>query len=405
MSGFKKAKPQQAALKMGIFGPAGSGKTFTSLLIAEGLAKASGKKIAYVDTEHGTDFYAMAVPERRIHPEAFEFEALYTRSLTAAKTAIEQLDPEEFGVIVIDSMTHFWEACQAAYTGKRTSDGRIPIHAWGKLKKPYKDLEAYMLKSKFHTIVCGRQGVVFGKDEETGDLEAQGFRMKAEGETPYEPHILLRMFTKQTGVAQVTYVAYAEKDRSGVLAGRFIEMPCFDNIAKPVMSLLGIEQAQLQSSDEAESIDRAALEEEDRSKVETSARLTRQLVARYELCETWPAFDEVNDSVTPETKAQLTQNDQADLREVAIKKFDELTRALGPKPKAPQNKDEWIQACANHAMSLGLENHEAIATWAATKNCIEGMAPADLLGTKTLSMMKVVQLKQLHAALLEELKG
>ena len=45
MSGFAKAKAEQAALKIGIYGPPGSGKSFTSLLMAEGLAKASGKRV------------------------------------------------------------------------------------------------------------------------------------------------------------------------------------------------------------------------------------------------------------------------------------------------------------------------------------------------------------------------
>jgi pantothenate kinase-related protein Tda10 len=58
MAGFRKAKGEQAAIKMGLYGPPGSGKTFTSLLIAEGLAAITGKRIAYVDTERGTDFYS-----------------------------------------------------------------------------------------------------------------------------------------------------------------------------------------------------------------------------------------------------------------------------------------------------------------------------------------------------------
>jgi pantothenate kinase-related protein Tda10 len=71
MSGFRKAKAEQAALKIGIYGPPGSGKTFTSLLLAEGLARVSGKRIAYVDTEHGTDFYCQAVPARKLHPRVW----------------------------------------------------------------------------------------------------------------------------------------------------------------------------------------------------------------------------------------------------------------------------------------------------------------------------------------------
>ena len=39
MAGFRKAKAEQAALKIGFYGAQGSGKTFTALLIAEGLAQ------------------------------------------------------------------------------------------------------------------------------------------------------------------------------------------------------------------------------------------------------------------------------------------------------------------------------------------------------------------------------
>jgi pantothenate kinase-related protein Tda10 len=56
MAGFEKPKPLKAALKVGLYGPAGSGKTFTSLLLAEGLARHAGKRVAFCDTEHGTAF-------------------------------------------------------------------------------------------------------------------------------------------------------------------------------------------------------------------------------------------------------------------------------------------------------------------------------------------------------------
>jgi len=48
-SPFRRAKGgEQAALKMGLYGLAGSGKTFTALLIAEGLAKLNGERIFIV---------------------------------------------------------------------------------------------------------------------------------------------------------------------------------------------------------------------------------------------------------------------------------------------------------------------------------------------------------------------
>ena len=89
MAGFRKAKAEQAALKIGLYGPPGSGKSFTSLLLAEGLVKNTGKRIAFVDTERGTDFYCQAVAQRAIHPEAFDFDAIYTRSITEVTSAIQ----------------------------------------------------------------------------------------------------------------------------------------------------------------------------------------------------------------------------------------------------------------------------------------------------------------------------
>jgi hypothetical protein len=232
---------------MGLYGPPGSGKTFTSLLLAEGLGALTKKRVAYIDTERGTDFYCQAVPTRAVHPEAFDFDALYTRSLTETLSAVRSLKPEEHGVIVLDSVTHLWEAAMAAYAGRQTSIGTIPMHAWGKIKKPYKDLMALLLSLPMHVLICGRQKTVYAEDEETEELKATGVTMRAEGETPYEPHILIRMESmrpkKTNEVAQI--FAYAEKDRTGVLSGRSFQNPSFETLCKPLLGLLGSVQAQI----------------------------------------------------------------------------------------------------------------------------------------------------------------
>ncbi len=55
MSAFQKATRKKAKARVGIVGPAGSGKTFSSLQIAFGM----GGKVAVIDTEHGSaDLYA-----------------------------------------------------------------------------------------------------------------------------------------------------------------------------------------------------------------------------------------------------------------------------------------------------------------------------------------------------------
>ena len=98
---FQKPQAQKAALKMALYGPAGSGKTFTALLLAEGLAKHTGKRVAYIDTEYGTAFYGKAVPERSAHPQAFDFDVLNTKSITEALAAVRALDPAVHGVLAL----------------------------------------------------------------------------------------------------------------------------------------------------------------------------------------------------------------------------------------------------------------------------------------------------------------
>lgn len=315
MAGFRKAKAEQAALKIGMYGPAGSGKTFTALLCAEGLAAASGKRIAYVDTERGTDFYCKDVPDRKIHPAAFDFDALYSRSITEVIQSIRGLDPKQYGVIIIDSITHIWEAARLAYSGRETSAGTIPFHAWAKIKKPYKELISMLLSSEMHVIICGRQGNEFDEDEETGELKKVGTKMKAEGETAYEPHILIHMVAVKnvkTGVATIT--AFAEKDRTGILAGRTINNPNFDSLIKPILPLLGGNQAVMQSENETAAQDAEVLTEQDAAKEAQSAEVLKRMKGRIVLCETPDQLKAIGKEITPDFKKQMTTNHVSELR-------------------------------------------------------------------------------------------
>jgi Cdc6-like AAA superfamily ATPase len=316
MAGFRKAKAEQAALKIGMYGPPGSGKTFTSLLIAEGLGLASGKRVAYVDTERGTDFYCKAVPARSVHPEAFDFDALYTRSLTEVLSSVKGLDPKEYGVIVLDSVTHLWEAAIAAYGGNQTRAGTIPMHAWGKIKRPYKDLMSTLLSSPMHVVICGRQGTEYATDEETEELKAVGLKMKAEGETAYEPHILIRMEAikpKKTNEL-ATIVAYAEKDRTGVLAGRSFINPTFDSLVKPLLGLLGDTQARISSSDETAAQDAEQIADDEKKRIAHSSKVLAEYKAKITLADTAKALSDIGKMITPQVKSEMITSDVTELR-------------------------------------------------------------------------------------------
>lgn len=335
MAGFRKANPKQAALKMAMYGPPGSGKTFTSLLLAEGLATVTGKRIAFIDTEQGTDFYCQHIPARAVHPEAFDFDALYTRSLTEIMSSLQNID-EKYGVIVIDSITHEWEAAMAAYSGRKTKVGTIPMQAWGKIKEPYKMIVNFLMSTSSHVIICGRQGNEYEEDEETGQLKNVGFKMKAEGETPYEPHILIRMATikpKRTNeIAQI--VAYVEKDRTGILNGHSFVFPTFETLCAPLLPYLGSDvQANIKGLAENAVIDADALAELAERKERDSADLTRKYMARIELCDTPKELDDIGKSLTPKIKSKMIPSDVSELREKFLERQSQLKSRATTEPK------------------------------------------------------------------------
>jgi len=97
---FKQAIKQEAKLRLAIAGPAGSGKTYTGLLIAQSLA--NGGKVALVDTEHGSaskyaDLFQFDVMEMEppFHPDRFV-------------DAIHEAQQAGYSVIILDSLSHEW---------------------------------------------------------------------------------------------------------------------------------------------------------------------------------------------------------------------------------------------------------------------------------------------------------
>lgn len=239
-SKFKKAAPKREYMKAGLYGKTGSGKTLTTLLIAEKLAELEGKRIAYIDTEKSTAFYVREVPERKVHPTAFDIDILETKSIFEALEAIEAIDPATHGVVVIDSITALWDAAKATYQGALTSKGGIPIQAWGPIKKPYKRIISLLLDGPFHAFICGREGVEM-EDDDDGNPKVVGAKMKSEGETPYEPHMLLRMIPERQEDGSHVIRAFFEKDRSGILSGKTIAWPNFSTVEPAVRLLVGSE--------------------------------------------------------------------------------------------------------------------------------------------------------------------
>jgi hypothetical protein len=337
---FKKAEPKKAFVKMSMYGVAGTGKTFTSLLLMEGLAKLYRKRFAFIDSERGTDFYTQHVATRPVHPEPFDFDADYTRSIVELNQACRSLDPNVHCGLVVDSVSHFWEATMNAYNGPRI-DGKIPMHAWGAIKAPWKEFMAWVVNSPFHVIICGREANIFSDDDSVGDAKG-GKKMRAEGEAAHEPDFCLRLVperikpTKKGEKVIVRPAALVEKDRSGVLQGKYISLPDFDSVIKPILPLLGHTHAQIPDEAEEQRKDVEGIAQQQREKVQKSAELLKEFKARMDLAVDRPGLDALQPEIS-KAKKSMTADDVAQLREHWL-------TASGKFPSAKSKKEPAAEA-------------------------------------------------------------
>jgi AAA domain len=298
------------------------------LLLAEGLAGHCNRRVAVLDTEQGAAFYSQAVARRTAHPAAFDFDVLNSRSITEALSALHALDPATHGVVIIDSISHLWDACRNAYTGKLTRQGGIPLHAWATIKKPYREMMTLLLSLPIHVIFCGRQGIDYGEDEGTGELKQLGFRLRAEGETGYEPDILVRLEShKANRKAPASILAHVEKDRTGILGGSTIEWPNFEKLAKPLLGLLGPKQAPVPSDDDVAQRDANALEAREEERRQQSAELATEYAERIAEAGTVEELRRVGERLTAAVKARLEGRDLERVRHLYGRRLAGLKEA------------------------------------------------------------------------------
>lgn len=234
---FQKAKSEQSKFKINIYGDAGSGKSFTSLLLAEGLTKEFGGQIAVIDSEYGYDFYAETIKARKVHPQAFDFVIEKTKSIFDAQKAVDYaIKSKDISVIIIDSVTQYYKAAQDAVPkSMQKKSGGVALHGWNWVNEQYKSkLVMPLIDCDKHVIFCGRMGNLYSADSNSDQQKLVGKRMKTSGDQAYETHWLFQM-TPIVDNNVTTYAMFAEKDRTSILTGKTIHWPGYDNVIKPLL--------------------------------------------------------------------------------------------------------------------------------------------------------------------------
>jgi hypothetical protein len=240
MSILEEAKPEAAFAKFGIYGEAGSGKTYTASLIAIGLHKFihAEKPIAFAATEPGVDYVLHLFKEagiKLVTKKSRVFSDLLTIHDDAEK---------ECSILIIDSITHYWVELQEAYMKK---NGMTKIN-WMKHSAPIKaiwrDFSDRYINGKLHVIMCGRSTVIFEDviDPEDGSKETKktGTKMKTENEMGYEPSLLVEMSAVQLSPqfgSKLVRRAFIKKDRFSVMDGKLYDNPTFETFMPHVGQL------------------------------------------------------------------------------------------------------------------------------------------------------------------------
>lgn len=221
-------------------GEAGDGKTYTAALMLAGIYRMikSDKPLVIFDTEDSSKFLRKMFAKHNI-------PVIVKKSRTLSDL-IDTMDFCESGgsnVLLIDSITHVWENFVEAY---KTANNRkfIQFADWGLIKPQWKrEFSRRAVEGAFHYAFTGRQGDTYETIETNGkkELIKSGVKMKAEGETAYEPDLLVQMNAVQEigpkGKITVYHDATILKDRSNLIQGQTFREPNFKAF-KPFIDFL-----------------------------------------------------------------------------------------------------------------------------------------------------------------------
>ena len=202
------AKKEQIFVKALIGGPSGSGKSYSALRVATGIAgrEGEGTKIGYIGTEGMRD---------KLYANEFDYDliSLEEYSPDYYEAAIDAFLEAGYKVIIVDSMTHLWNWVQDQV--QLTTKGDNTFQAWGKYKKENKKIIEKILLAPAHIIVTGR-----GKDEYVLEANSRGkMAPRKVGVGVQQDKDIEYEYMVTWMIDQDTHLAEAAKDNTHIFEG------------------------------------------------------------------------------------------------------------------------------------------------------------------------------------------
>ena len=242
---FEPIENTRPFLKMALEGFSGTGKSYTAGLIACGLHDMikSKKPIALYYTERA----GIGSIKKFYDDRKKEVISKESRTLADLTQAIKVCEDGLSDILLIDSITHVWERFLPGYKKKFKRD-RFQFQDWGVIKPIWKEEFADILvEAKIHILFTGRAGYeydYFENEEGHKELEKTGIKMKVEGETEYEPDIVVLMEKEKvmdrSKLKQLDRVAFIIKDRNDFIDGCRFKNPTFKDFEPSIrITLMG----------------------------------------------------------------------------------------------------------------------------------------------------------------------
>lgn len=154
---IREAHREGARLVIGLQGISGSGKTYTALQLAYGLANYDAKRIGFLDTENRRgSLYADVLQDAGGIVQRFLIGDL-TPPFSPARyiEAIRAFEAAGVDVLIIDSVSHEWAGQGGCYDIAKNTTKRIDD--WLTAKNEHKKFMSAMLQSSMHVIACIRE--------------------------------------------------------------------------------------------------------------------------------------------------------------------------------------------------------------------------------------------------------
>lgn len=195
---IRKAKREGARLVIGVSGISGSGKTYTALQLAWGLANFDASKVGFIDTENKRgSLYADTLRDAggAVH-EFFIGDLEPPFSPDRYVQAILEFQKAGVEVLVIDSVSHEWEGVGGCEDIANAGNPRLPD--WKKAKAEHKRFMNAMLQSNMHIIACirAREKVTIEKVDGKTVVTPQGIQPITEKNFMFEMTASLMMWNE-----------------------------------------------------------------------------------------------------------------------------------------------------------------------------------------------------------------